>query len=231
MGYNFKNPIIIEFNGLPGSGKTTTSKILQNRFECNKQKTFNRYFRKKYHRNVYSVLFTFRYRKILKAIIKYLNAFPTKVKKSIVYSYVSYIRMYNNFFDDNNKGVLLIDQGIVQSLISLAHNKSLPVNDDLRDLLLSSKFNRIPIIFINCLSDEKLSMSRIEAREFRGARVDTMNKTEMYRTLCAQSRNFDKIRTALKELYPDLHVINIDMNESPESNVELISQYLTKVVC
>lgn len=218
--------IIIEFNGLPGSGKTTTSRLLQQKLNGLDQKTAFSYYRKSINRNVFSILFAFKFRKLVWAIKQYSKTFPSKRSLSLCLSYVSFIRMYQDFCLDNKNELLLVDQGLVQSLISLAHKDPLPQNNYLNQVLQLSKLDCFPLIIVNCNINKDLSMGRIEQRQQKKGRLDSMDVEERIHALSIQNDNFNSIRKELRNMYSHLHMIDIDMTRHPEENANELVYYL-----
>lgn len=226
MGCPTSKPVIIEFNGLPGSGKTTISLLLKKRIEGLNNIVFLKYYRKVFFCNVYSILLAIRYWRLFFLVKKYSKIFRLKRPLRLCLLYVSYVRMYHDFLKDKSSDILIIDQGVVQSLISLAYKDRVSKNDSLKELLLKSEIDTPQIVFVNCLINEKLAMNRIIARNQKGGRVDSMEAQEMERTLCVQSENFQCIRDEIKKVYSHINFIDIDMEGSAEDNTNVILSQL-----
>ena len=126
MEFVNKKTVIVEFNGLPGTGKTTISRLLAENLVKEYDKVFCGYYRHSYQDYTYSMFMSPSYYCRALSIYRYSRCFITP--KSIRYSLVplKYIRMYEHFVKDKVNGGLIIDQGFIQGLISLAHNELFP---------------------------------------------------------------------------------------------------------
>ena len=65
MAISSSKPIVVEFNGLPGSGKTTIARILQEKLKQAGIPTISRYARHRFLNNVYSIWLSPKYIKSL----------------------------------------------------------------------------------------------------------------------------------------------------------------------
>ena len=176
--------IIIEFNGLPGSGKTTVAKILKKKLEEKYGvEVRSHYERKTWHRNVYSILLCPRYYKLLISINNYSKLFFKKKAFVRRLKIANFVREYRNFLSDNNRSVLLIDQGIIQAVISLAHQDKLPSPDSLGDVVCKIGIATLPIVIVNCNLSPEISAERVKTRPSNGCRVEKMDEQDLLDSL------------------------------------------------
>ena len=127
MGRDNKSSIIIEFNGLPGSGKSTICRKMLEMPELfiNPMCTsFEHSFIDKYFRTVWLNLNCL---SLYNASKSYINSFPcndNKARRSDLLL-MHFFRMYLNFLKYSRSNILVIDQGIIQCLLSVPHNKTI----------------------------------------------------------------------------------------------------------
>lgn len=228
MESNNPKSIIIEFNGLPGSGKTTVANILKKKLKENYGvEVKNHYERKPWHRNVYSILFYPRYYKLLISISNYSKSFFKKKPFGRRLKIANFVREYRNFFSDNKGSVLLIDQGIIQAVISLAHQDNLPSSDSLGDVICKTGITVLPVVIVNCNLAPEISAERVKKRPSNGCRVEKMDEPELLDSLKTQYDNLEYIRSLLYVFSPRM-IVEIDTALSPEENANKIMDLIHK---
>ena len=224
MEHLVSKPIIIEFNGLPGSGKTTIACQLRHELESLSCKVSFNYYKRRFHRFALLVFLNPRYWSLIKEIFLYSRLFTKKRFLTNILYVASYVRKYNDFADNSKNGILIIDQGFVQSLISLAHQDNLPQSDRLDNIIRKSGIDKMPLFIINCDVEEMVSDDRITSRPKNGCRVEKMSETERLLTLKVQKENFIILRKKIETVCPNLAFANIDTNVAVHDNVDIIIQ-------
>ena len=229
MGRDNKKSIIIEFNGLPGSGKSTICREmleipeLFNRSLCT---TFSYSPIDKYLKTVWLNYNCIRF---FFAARGYLNNYPNDDNKSrrndLLLMY--FFRMYLSFLKHENSKILIIDQGLVQGLLSVPYNGLLVETKSIDSIIDFLQNNRVSFFRINCKSDVQLSKDRIHSRPTNLSRLDLMDESIVASTLQVQSDNLSLIRESFRRnpFFKDLE-INIDTMLPPKENVAIISNYL-----
>jgi len=215
-------PIIVEFNGLPGSGKTTIADELKKKIEKTGCEVSNSYFKRRYHRYGVLVILNPSYWKLIKSIIKYSKLFEEKKSLSMILHVVSFVRSYHDFIRGKKKEVLIVDQGFVQGIISLAHQELLPQTSCLDDILKISNINSNAFVCVNCNVNEVISDERITRRPMNGCRVESMEKNERMKTLAIQKENFSFLRKSIIRICPNIICVDIDTENNVLDNVENI---------
>ncbi len=217
-------PRIIEFYGLPGSGKTTIARLLGH--ELDSQRIQYRYYRYKFHRHPYSVLLSPAWYSVVLHLWRYSRNY--KAKKPLVRSLspVHYFRMYNHYLRDCNDGYLILDEGLLQMIVSLSYEESLLVNDAFLDVLKSLNLNEIPLVLVNCCCQSDLCAQRISFRGPHGGRLDELQREDVEKTLHTQEINFNLLTDAVKFCYPQLQIINIDGTLPADINARQIAKLL-----
>lgn len=222
MGIDNRKPIIVEFNGLPGSGKTTITRQLRKELLKDGKSVLLQYFKNKWDKNCYSMLFRPSYWRLIVEMFNYSKSFHPNGSLYHSLLLASFVRMYRGFVKTSVDGYLILDQAIIQLYISLAHQDELLCTPKLEKLLKLNRLYDLPIVIVNCNVNEVLSNQRIENRRLNGSRVESMSIQERYSTLEIQTRNFNIIRDVVRRLYPDLLYIDIDTSEPLDRSVEII---------
>ena len=205
-----KRPVIIEFNGLPGSGKTTIARALGNTIESMEMSVSYHYYRHNYQMHPKSLLLTPKYIPVVKALSDYVKLLPKGQYMPRILSMVNFLRMYRNFTKDKKSDFLLIDQGIIQSFISLSHQDQLTKSPRLNKAIKSMHLDTLPVLFVNCHVRENISNARIMSRASNGCRVESMTEEIRHRTLKTQEENFSYLREVIKESFASYIDINTD---------------------
>lgn len=130
--------------------------------------------------------------------------------------------MYEQFIQYNSRGVLLIDQGVIQGLISMIHTGLFPKHDDLFILLKKLGLDELPIILINCSCSISNTTTRLLRRQNKGSRLQQMDEFEMETTMLTQYRNFSTLRAMIPQAFPSLKCIDINTELPAEVNAKII---------
>ncbi|ADI00523.1 hypothetical protein [Salisediminibacterium selenitireducens] len=230
--------ILVEFNGVAGTGKTTISKSLlsQNKNFLKKYVDYQEYL--KYYTN----------RSRLKKIIWFLGQIyrPLNLKftfytllfilsvgnitKDKLYRGFSLIKTYmhyNNLCKNNKGDIIIIDQGIIQQIISILYLDESKELKQVNKMLVHMK-NSLNITFINTNLDVNENINRIGQREYKFSRLDFMDESNAYMAVTIQEKNHDKIRQAISEI--KINYLNINTSLDVEHNTRIINEEIGKLV-
>ena len=224
----FTTPIIIEFNGLPGSGKTTIVHALREKFESMGITTCFGYFRYRFFSDARFLYLMPYYWGKLRIVYNYSRLLPRRPSMSWILSMINIIRMYKQFIADHPKDVMLIDHGVVQSMISIAHQYPI-VTNELKPLLESIGLSEFPLVIVNTQIEIEASNKRIEERPSNGCRVESMSEKERRRILTIQNANFKEVRNAIKEISDYSYVIDVNTDRPIDDSVEIILSKMSKI--
>lgn len=225
MAENSPKATIIEFNGLPGTGKSTIKSCLSELIKNDNRIVYDNYEKKSFLRYPYSSLLKQDSYKLLPFIFRLGDSCGlNKSKVGQILRLLSYVNNYKQFVEDNPHNTFLIqDEGVIQSLISIAYLESIKGKEsELRGFFLLLKKLGITWLQINCRNDSYLSMERITQRGSNLGRFDKMDKAELINALNVQVESFEIIRNLSEECGVSRASIYIDTSLQPEENAKLI---------
>jgi hypothetical protein len=230
MGFP-ENAVIIEFNGIPGVGKSTVSRELARLAEEHQLAFYDSYYRSQGRKRVISLLLTPSYLSLLPSIIRFSRSFKYGYKKyRHIFGILMICRQYKDFVADGKNGILSLDQGIVQEFISIAHASRICPDDTVPRVL--SKLERFGISFslVDCDAPEEVVLERLRCRTGGGSRVEQNDNKEVLRILSVQNDNLGYIRKKFGEETRYTHV-TVDTSLSPRENAVRIwnSLYETSI--
>lgn len=216
--------MVIEFNGLPGTGKTTVSHVLGQLLEASgircaytyelQESKLKRYFSYLYDGSIVVAY-------LVKKIIDDIK--PERPERNkMIFLVVKYYRMYLNYKKLCENEILIIDQGIVQALISIAYNDHITSSKGVENLFRYLKKKKITFLCVNCNTDSLLSFERIKKRNQKGGRLDVLDGQELVQILDLQKENFEMIRECIYKINGRDTSINIDTNNEPHINAEIL---------
>lgn len=228
--------IFLEFNGIPGSGKTT----LSNRIITD-MKGMN-YSVESYHQIIKKPT-----RKNLRHLILYLfSVKPSSYKMgyfALMYLFTNKILSHGNWlrvvsliihFDfyqkkslDQNDEVIMIDQGIIQQTISMLYKSELIADKYIKKIIKYMKKKELGIYIINVDLDIKESFNRLCQRKGNISRIQMLSGETAIHTLDIQQNNLNIIREIIKEI--DIESIDVNTQESIDKNVQMIKNYILRI--
>ena len=216
--------VIIEFNGLPATGKTTIANRLSSILKHEKilhQRSYVRRWWEKFGRTVFvdpccSSLFYL--------LLRFANQIiPRKSRLTHIGGELYHYRTYRNFLrEKKTPSVLIIDQGLIQSIISIAHLDVIEKTDVLARIFEYYKKKNICFIRVDCLVDEHIACERLTTRKKNSARLHNVSHSELYSAMRCQAENFTLVRGLFSHCCPDNPTIVLDETLAPEVNAELI---------
>jgi predicted kinase len=231
-----KPSFIIEFNGLPGCGKTTVSRLLADRLRSQGYRVTDiGYFLEGYKMSGLRRRFRIiRWGSIGCSLRMYgfLRSMGPVNKDRLKHAkhFSLHYSAYNKFTEGKTEGAaMVIDQGMVQYIIAAAHLQ--PIRDlaQLKKLLECVGEKAGSCIFVNCIADENTAGRRIISRGLNQGRFDVMQEEELLRNMRLQTANFESVRKCLSET-KGIKSIDIDMKNSAENNCELLYEGISKMI-
>jgi len=216
--------LILEFNGLPGSGKTTNSSVLE--AELNKLEipvvSYSDFLSNEGKNNILRLTKALLNVPFFITIKITLLGFSLKNNDKLwriltcIYVFEKYI-----LFNKEATGVLIVDQGIIQGIISLFHlNNHISRKQERNINSILSFMNKKNVIIVNSICEVGLVCERLSQRKHNGSRFHDMNSMELEKNLMIQNSLFDKIRNLI--IQKNMSQININMESTPYDNYKFV---------
>ncbi len=226
--------IFIEFNGLPGSGKTTIVERLIAELKKEGVRTISLeeiiFFRKS--------SFDTKFRQLIGALfcpscfrLNY-NTFNLIIESGISMERIKYAMrliklnyQIKRVINTESFDLLLLDEGFVQFVTSIPHNKTF-----IKEISVSKVCRYImdtysDIQIINCILPIEMTISRSKNRKSSISRFDNLNPTELERQLGIKSHNIEVMR----KLIPKKCQLEVNLSEDIDKNVNWLKDYILYV--
>ncbi len=224
--------IFIEFNGFPGCGKSTISEelaliCLKNNIQCKlyditpkgsplkaKLSLVWRFLRSLGMSNFQFNL------SVIKLLFYDWKADPAN--RAIKLLYIALMIIFNNDIRIESKKnihqIIVIDQGLVQFIISTVYFNKFPPQKILLDIIKHFSGIKTNYMIVNCNLDIDIALKRLTARcKQAEGRFDRMDPAQAYSGLCLHKHYFEKLRAIIDPLVKA--GINIDTSiNSPAAN-------------
>lgn len=227
--------MIIEFNGLPGSGKTTVSEALVKRLESKrefalcwplKESELKRYISYLVDGSVILYLLGAKLFNLVSKQSGEDNKTVFKKEKGRVFNLIKRYREYKAFYRQaQSNEVLLIDEGVIHGILTLLHGRKLRSTRYLDKLLRFFKKRGVEFVCVECASDISLSDHRIAERGYTCSRLDVCDAEERARILSVQNENLKLIRERVAVIMSP-RTVYIDTKESADDNAAYIDKEL-----
>lgn len=225
MGQVSGKTLIIEFNGTPGAGKTTTAIEVKKRLRDMKIRTISLRRVIRYRRSYKEIMASKETRRVY---IIFLKAFL--LIRPITWERLKYMNTKFNYWlginelrnsKNHRNGVCILDQGIIQGFVSMAYLGKIRNEKKYYQYIRQVMDTLDNVICVNCSIDADISMMRMRVRKPNGGRLHQIDDDkELKRVLELQKRQFEEIRRiAISD------AIAMDMNNSVEDNAEKIIKY------
>jgi len=221
--------MIIEFFGLPGSGKTTVYKCLLQSNEDDL--SFTKFNADKLHTDRWSLLLRFlkplSMFNLLQFIYMVIRISGFSDLPGKIYKYSAYWFVYNRDYvqcQNNDDTYILYQQNIFNMILSVLH-----LNEEVSEKQIQKMVNFfLPhtdnfILVITELDVETVA-KRISNRPTSGSRFDSYEDEELIVNLSKLYRNFERLK---KIIYKNnIKTIELDMHNSVKENTAVICRYL-----
>lgn len=227
--------MIVEFCGIPGSGKTTISdQVLKTINEKENNRTFyprnvilgkNQFWGKVIHRLDRHFFRCYQFGKRKKIITLAEKIAKEKNAKNQKYIY-RLIELTEAIHRQQHEKNMMLDEGIIQYLTSLSYDKELEMNEQM-DELIQIVFPQIQDYYIiDCEISLEESINRLNKRN-RKQKHDRYNIDDLQLQKKIMSVKQKNIRHLMNHPYVQKkRVLKIDMTENMDQNIEKICTFL-----
>ena len=226
---NTKKTVIIEFNGLAGSGKTTVADILIEELRKDGFIVIGKYRRSVFHskRPLFCIPYSF---SLYKKVKKYADSIePYRKDRKYVHWANHFVRMYKSIMKYSDADFAVIDEAILQFLVAMGMSDRLPQSLLLDAVVEKIKAMGVTFVRVDCENHLEASYERIKSRPPKGMYYEAWSQEEMMRQLQTEAANFEYLRSVFSKVYPDQTVVTIDTLNPPQSNALKIKEIITKL--
>ena len=221
-----KETVIIEFNGLPGLGKTTVANMLFEELEKSGYNAIRNYRHSFFHtlHHPFPELYS---PKLFKLVSSYAKSIPPLGKKRTHVHWTNfYAQKYESIVKYSDADFAIIDEAIIQFLVAMAFQDRMPVSNKADAIVLKLKSMGIKFVRVDCVNNIENSVNRIMSRPPRGLVFETMDHNELIRTMEIEAANFNYLRSVFSKVYDNQIVIGIDTTVNPNENAQIIKNIL-----
>lgn len=223
-----KKALYLEFNGVPGCGKSTICKALLD--ELNKynfryydyQNLFLNFIKKRmWKMQALFMLLNINGIRILYNTHKAVNQLGLSRDNRKFVPYLILTQLLITYFGKKySDSILVSDEGIVQYVISMLYDQKI-TNETHLDCTITeilSMSNYVDMIAINVEIKSELAISRIREREDGKSRLDHLDNNSLKYIMDIQIANFMVIRKYIS----NLSHVDINVGSDIESNVRVL---------
>ncbi|OFV72446.1 hypothetical protein ACWI_00490 [Acetobacterium wieringae] len=225
--------VFLEFNGIPGSGKTTLSNnVIENLKAIDYPvESYQRFIQKPTRKDLKQLVKYLIHLKPSSFRMGYLGMMYLLTNRKIncenwlrVVSIIILDDLYLKKSIENRAEVILVDQGIIQQLVSIMYETEL-VTDRFAKKIIAHLKKRVPNLYIiNVALDVTDSFDRLNQRVGNISRIQQLNRKNGIRTLKIQQKNFDIIRSVIRET--GMASMDINTHAGVEENVLLLKNFV-----
>lgn len=217
-----RTPVIIEFNGLPGLGKTTVANALINELLNNGYKVVDRQYRSNRFqttRRPFPELFNL---DLYRRVVTYSKIIPPLGPKNKYLNWTNFYAWKYKSIRCNNIDFAVVDEGIIQFFVSMARAEKMPESVLVDKVVLKLKSLGISFVRVDCENHVEEACLRVMSRPARGLSFERMSKEELYQSMSNWAYNIDYIRSVFSRIYDNQLVIPIDTKDPVDYNVQKI---------
>lgn len=225
MGQDNRKPLIIEFNGIPGAGKSTTAITVKQLLIAKGIKVMSSKKITGYKKNYKEVILS---KEIRNIYITFLKAFflisPISFERlkymNVTFNHWLGIKKFTT--SKNEKGrVCILEQGIIQGFVSMAYQGRLRSEEKYYKYIRQIVSGLDNVVIVNCDIDTCIAKMRMRTRKMKWGRLDWIKSDkELSDILILQKSQFEKIRE-----HSIANAFEINTSDQLKRNAEQIVQY------
>lgn len=232
---NKRKRLIIEFNGLPGAGKTTISdEFINSKVNSNIKIYSYSYFQqdnviKEYLRfvivllkpsnfliGIYSIMF----------LIK--NKRPDIESLKRILLLIRLVESYRSLSGIKTPEIVVVDQGIIQQITSILFGNKIKCSKYIRKLLLFLQHRLDNVYFINVTISLDQAINRMNNREKKKDRIQNVETEREVQILTMLNYNLSKIRSILSNV--GYEPFELNSHKEVKYNINLLNNYVINLL-
>lgn len=215
--------LILEFNGLPGLGKTTVAEALLNELKNSGYDVED--WKKKYCwlQKKHSPLPELYNLGLYHLVAKYAKLIPPINQKRKHLNWTNfYVWKYKTIEKYSVADFTIIDEGIIQFFVSIAHPNVMPHIDLAEEVVRKIKRMGVSFVRIDCVNHVDEAATRVLSRPSRGLAFEKMNQNDLHDSMNNWAINLNYVRSLFSRVFDNQTVVTIDTKECIEKNVQII---------
>ena len=226
-----KKTMIVEFNGLPGLGKTTVANLLVKVLNERGYTTITSHWRKNILNNFHHPFPELYNLDLYHRFVSFARSIPPKGKKRTHVHIVNfYVQKYAAIRKHCDADFAIIDEAIIQFWVAIAFNDIIPHdNEKVRAIINKLKDLHIEFIRVDCVNHVDSAAARIKQRPQKNIIFEKLEDADLLSALEVEAANFEYLRTVFSEMYENQPALTIDTNENPEQNAKKITNFLIDI--
>lgn len=215
-------PIIVEFCGLPGSGKSTIAQAVYSALcESPDVYFYSEIIQKDEKKCLLNPHLFFLFVKLI--IISLISFHRFDLKQ--IYGMIVIIYNYNNFVEKFN-GTLIVEQGLVQKILSLGYLDKMNEETALKFLELVLKTHKYVVKCAQVDCDIAEVIYRLQNRGYKGSRLNDIEGDNLLLAMHIQQENLCVIKKMIAKHFSSIKYKNFNSLLSVWENVKQISNYI-----
>ena len=198
MGNNIKKTVLIDFYGLPGSGKTTIFSLLTEKLRENGKLVDTIYGKgrtRPARQPVAKIMGTISALRFFLKVRPYLNKRSFYADRTFLRIWMETCLVFYRLRKAKHNEYIVADQGIIQAIVSLTANDDKANIEELVKIFL--KNNKYEIIHVYVDIPVEVSLHRLETRQNGTSRVEKLKYDQRKAALFSLSTKFEKINSVL----------------------------------
>ena len=215
---------IIEFTGLPGCGKTTLcNSIIESLSDYDFLLSSKFTASNKRKKSIFPPILDVSFRYLI-SLVYYLLANKVSRKKGMFVYMLNLHAMYSKFMREHRGDslILLVDQGFVQGLGSMAIGRSFINPHGLTSFLKHWKRFEKNMVLVDCLIPVEESAKRLIERNTLGGEFDKLRGEDLSKVMCSHVRLLHNLKQVLPDHGIHIKTIAIDMQNPIRSNLDIL---------
>lgn len=213
---------IIEFCGLPGSGKSTIARALSfSRENISEVYFYSDILRKNEKLCLLNPFYLFLFVRLI--ILSFVSFHCCSIKQ--IYGMVVILFNYSNI-EKKYRGTIIVEQGIIQKILSIGHLDKINEKTAKKFLSIALAPYQCKLKYVHVECNIKEAIRRLQNRGYEGARLNNYCGSKLHQAMQLQDDNLRVIKKVITDNYPSIQCINLDSIHPIIESVEIVSNYI-----